>query len=1013
MPLSAGTRLGHYDVTALLGEGGMGQVWQATDTQLNRQVALKILPDAFAADPDRLARFKREAQILASLNHPNIAAIYGIEQAEGTRALVLELVEGPTLAERIKQGPIPVDEALPIAKQIAEALEAAHEAGVIHRDLKPANIKVREDGTVKVLDFGLAKALDPSPDADPSQSPTLTAAATQMGVIMGTAAYMSPEQATGQTADKRSDVWSFGVILFEMLTGQRLFTGETVSHVLASVLKTDPSWALLPADTPAAIQRLLKRSLERERKRRLPDVSVALLEIEEAASAPAQSESVGEALTPRVGWRQAGILVLGTLVVGSIVTGVAVWMLVRPPALPVSRFTIVPPQGVQPTLPRLSPDGRTLAFTGVGGTVSRNLECSSSPMRRGSAFMSATCRRERASGTRLSTGSSAISPRTGAAPRCRRSRRSLTGSATRGRQRAYGSTRTSTRASTPLAPRSPTHRWTHSRWSPIASMASGTTRCSLDEVGNFILIKVLTGVGGTVSQVYVQTLDQLEAVALQGAEGATVVDFAPDGQSLLIMEAGPAGVTPLAATVMRVPVTGGTPTRIGSGMGLSAWGRDDTFVLGGLFGLRLVRASGGEETRLTTVGEEQITHFVTTFLPHGRAVLFYSFGGRDPSVAVYDFETGEGTDLIPGTSPMFVPSGHLVFWRDGSLWAVPFDPDRLEVRGDPVLVVDGVQSFSSGVAAYTVADNGTLVYLPAEATTSTVGWVNREGAMTTPLFEGQGLAWPALSPDGTRVAFQRPARPDGEDVWIRDLSNELETKLTETSGFNQWPIWMPDGQTVTFASDLLSGGFHPHARPVDLSRDTQLLTRTGIISAPGSWTPDGQTLVYHAGFADSYGDIWTLTVGADPMEFFSTDFNELHPRLSPNGKWLAYVSDRTGENRVYVQAFPEGGAIQPISTGPGSQALWSRTGRELFYRNGDQLWAVEVETEPGFTAETPTLLFEAPYAAGTLGLGYPSYDVSLDGQQFLMVREDSPSETRGYVMVQNWHEELKRLVPLN
>ena len=890
MVLSPGTRLGHYDVTALLGEGGMGQVWQATDTRLNRQVALKILPEAFAEDLDRLARFQREAQILASLNHPNIAGIHGIEddEAEGRRALVLELVKGPTLADRIAQGPIPIDEALPIARQIAEALDAAHEQGVIHRDLKPANIKVKDDGTVKVLDFGLAKALDPASGgatADPSQSPTLTVAATQMGVIMGTAAYMSPEQASGQAADRRSDVWSFGVVLFEMLTGQRPFTGETVSHVLASVLKTDPSWALLPADTPAAIQRLLKRSLERKRKRRLPEVSVALLEIEEATSAQAHSVSADQTSKPRAGWRQAGPLVLGMFIVGSVVTGVAVWMLVRPPAPPVSRFTIMPPQGVQPGLPRLSPDGRTLAFTGVGGTV---------------------------------------------------------------------------------------------------------------------------------SQVYVQTLDQLEAVALSGTEGTTVVDFSPDGQSLLAMGAGSAaGAIPqLAAVVTRIPLTGGRPTRIGQGRGLSAWGPDDTVVMGGLLGLRLGRTSGGEQTRITTVGEEEISHYVTTFLPHGRAVLFYTFGGRDPAVSAYDFETGERTDFIQGTSPMFVPSGHLVFWRDGALWAVPFDPDRLEVRGDPVLVVEGVQSFNSGVAAYTVADNGTLVYLPADATTSTLGWVNREGAMTTPLVEDQGLAWPALSPDGTRVAFQRSARPSGEDIWILDLLRGSEMKLTETSGFNQWPIWMPDSQTVTFASDLLGGGFHPHARPVDLSRDTELIARTGLLSAPGSWTSDGQTLVYHA-VPESSGDIWTVTLGADPVEFFATDFNELHPRLSPNGKWLAYVSDRTGENKVYVQAFPEGGSVFPISTGPGSQAIWSPTGRELFYRNGDQLWAVEVETESGLNPGAPTVLFDAPYATDTLGLGYPSYDVSLDGQQFLMVRNNSPNETRGYVIIQNWHEELKRLVPVD
>ena len=295
-------RIGRYDVTALLGEGGMGQVWQATDTQLNREVALKILPDAFASDPDRLARFKREAQILASLNHPNIAAIYGIEEAEGTRALVLELVEGPTLADRIGKGAIPLDEALPIAKQIAEALEAAHEAGVIHRDLKPANIKVREDGTVKVLDFGLAKALDTAPGSDPDQSPTLTAAATQMGVIMGTAAYMSPEQASGATVDKRADIWSFGVVLFEMLSGRPLFTGESVSHTLAAVLRAEPDWRALPVSVPPAIRRLLRRCLERGRKRRLQHIGDARIEIGRATRRPvdrkggkqSQSEAKGD-----------------------------------------------------------------------------------------------------------------------------------------------------------------------------------------------------------------------------------------------------------------------------------------------------------------------------------------------------------------------------------------------------------------------------------------------------------------------------------------------------------------------------------------------------------------------------------------------------------------------------------------------------------------------------------------------------------------------------------------------
>ena len=339
MPLSPGTRLGHYDVTALLGEGGMGQVWQATDTQLNRQVALKILPDAFAADPDRLARFTREAQILASLNHPNIAAIFGIEEAKGTRALVLELVEGPTLADRIAKGPIPLDEALPIAKQIAEALEAAHEAGVIHRDLKPANIKVREDGTVKVLDFGLAKALDPNPDADPSQSPTLTAAATQMGVIMGTAAYMSPEQAKGKTVDKRADIWAYGAVLFEMLTGKKLFDAGDVSEMLASVLIKDPDISSIGSHVPAHIRSVLRQCLVKDPKDRLRDIGDVRLAMTGAFETTV-SAAAGPTAGPRLQVWQRPWPVLATVVTAVILSALTVWSLTRPGVPPVTRFSI-------------------------------------------------------------------------------------------------------------------------------------------------------------------------------------------------------------------------------------------------------------------------------------------------------------------------------------------------------------------------------------------------------------------------------------------------------------------------------------------------------------------------------------------------------------------------------------------------------------------------------------------------------------------------------------------------
>ena len=285
MALAAGARVGVYEILSALGAGGMGEVYRARDAKLNRDVAIKVLPDSFATDPERLARFQREAQVLASLNHPNIAAIYGFEHTDGLQALVLELVEGPTLADRIAQGPIPLEEALPIARQIAGALEAAHDQGIIHRDLKPANIKLRPDGTVKVLDFGLAKAMDPIGSAtNVSQSPTITSPATmtRAGIILGTAAYMSPEQAAGKTADKRSDLWAFGVVVLEMLTGQPAFTGETVSHVLAAVLKSDPDWSTLPAETPPAVRRLLRRCLTKDRKRRLDSAAAAQLEIDDA-----------------------------------------------------------------------------------------------------------------------------------------------------------------------------------------------------------------------------------------------------------------------------------------------------------------------------------------------------------------------------------------------------------------------------------------------------------------------------------------------------------------------------------------------------------------------------------------------------------------------------------------------------------------------------------------------------------------------------------------------------------
>ena len=531
MTLSAGTRLGHYDVTALLGEGGMGQVWQATDTQLGREVALKILPDAFAADPDRLARFKREAQILASLNHPNIAAIYGIEESEGTRALVLELVEGPTLADRISQEPVPVDEALLIAKQIAEALEAAHEAGVIHRDLKPANIKVREDGTVKVLDFGLAKALDPNPEGDPSQSPTLTAAATQMGVIMGTAAYMSPEQARGKPVDKRADIWAFGAVLYEMLSGKRVFDGRDVSETLAGVIKSEAPWEALPNDTPATLNTVLRRCLEKEPKHRIRDMT----------------RGTFTRVTTDAGFDRAPI-----------------WTL----------------------------DGSRLVFESDRG------------------------------GTRELF-------------------------------------------------------WT-------------------------------------------------------------------------------------------------------------------------------LPASGGEQRQLTTLAAGEVAHFFPEFLPNDRAVLFEIWTGERESsqIAVYDSDVTEHRTLLPGMSPQLAASGHLVFWRYDALWAVRFDPERLEVQGTPVPVVEGVGAMFDGNGHYGLGADGTLLYVPPprSAARRSLVWVDRQGNETPLASEPRSYNSLQLSPSDSKIVVEvgestgALARTGGNtDIWTYDLQEARLTRFTLDPAEDRLPLWTPDG----------------------------------------------------------------------------------------------------------------------------------------------------------------------------------------------------------------------------
>ena len=713
MPLSPGSKLSVYEVTAKIGAGGMGEVYRAHDTTLDRDVAIKVLPDAFATDPERLARFEREAKVLASLNHPNIAAIYGLEKSGETPALVLELVEGPTLADLIspspglrpssppegeggKGKPLPLEEALPVARQIAEALEAAHEQGIIHRDLKPANVKVKSDGTVKVLDFGLAKALGPDlSDVEAANSPTMTmtAAATKMGVIMGTAAYMSPEQAKGRQVDKRADIWAFGVVLYEMLTGRQAFGGTDISETLASVLKTDLNLDTLPADTPRALRRVLSRCIQKDRSHRSRDIGDVRLDLDEALAAPGEEDETVEAapVAQPVLWQRPIPALLAVVAVAA-VSGLAVWSLMPRPDRPVTRFALTTP-----------PDG-PLALSGSQQDLAISPD-----------------------GARVVYSSGSQDPR--------------------GRQ------------------------------------------------------------------LFIRDVSELEAVPVRGTEGGANPFFSPDGGWIGFRDARDGRLKKVSALGGPAVVICDCTANVMRG---ATWGPDDMVVFATVNspGLMMVSAAGGAAEELTRSGQDGDLHIWPEYLPDGRAVLFTIWSGSEESaqVAVLSLETGAVDVLLSGGSnPHYVSTGHIVYGVGGTIRAVGFDVDRLELTSDnPIPVVENVGTKTSGVSNFGVSNDGSLVYIRGSAmggTGVTPVWVDRRGQVE----EIDGVptgryADLSLSPDGGWLAVARGTDQDAMDIWTLDLSRRTLTRVTTAPGIDQSPLWTPDGQRIVFASNRDGGG---------------------------------------------------------------------------------------------------------------------------------------------------------------------------------------------------------------
>ena len=908
MALSIGTRIGSYEIIGTLGAGGMGEVYRARDTRLKRDVALKILPESFATDPDRLARFQREAEVLASLNHPNIAAIHGLEESNGTRALVMELVEGETLADRIAHGPIPVDEALAIAKQIAEALEAAHEKGIIHRDLKPANIKLRPDGTVKVLDFGLAKALEPTsaPGVDATASPTITSPAmmTGVGVLLGTAAYMSPEQARGKAVDKRSDIWAFGCVLYEMLTGRRAFSGDEVSDVLASVLAREPDWTLLPDGFSPVLVTFLKRCLHKDRKHRIGDAQSLRLALEgvfdtdAGRAGPSQIERSPPDRRPTM--RRVAAASAAAVAVGGLLGGTAVWWLTRPASPRVFRTEVT-----------------------TGGATALNL---AGPAR------------------------------------------------------------------------------------DIAMTPDGSRI-------------VYRGLG----QLLVRAVDQLEPVPIKGVGNPYDLFVSPDGQWIGFFD---------GTLLKKVAVTGGPPVTI---LNAGAVGRGATWVDNGtiLFataanetGLQRVSADGGSPTALTTpdpkLGEGD--HVLPQLLPGGGGVLLTvtpSNGSADDAqVAVLDLRTGVKKTLIRGGSAaQYVSSGHLVYSVAGTLRAVPFDVQSLEVRGTAVPVVPQLVAKIGGSADFALAGNGTLAYVPTAVTTSTrntLVWVDRQGREEPLAAPERAYLYPRLSPDGTRVAVA--IADQQQDIWFWELTRNTLTRFTFDPGPDSYPVWTPDGRRLIFGS---ARGGEPNLfwQAADGSGTTERLTNSPLNQQAFSVSPDGSRVIFREGGVPY--DLHMLRLGRErqSVRLFQTPFNEVNAEVSPDGRWLAFESDESGQREVHVRPFPDvGGGRWQVSTGGGSRPLWARNGEELFYLNdsGDEaaLMSVRVQNSATWTASTPARLFAGRFfhvvVQGQLGQGR-TYDVAPDGKRFLMIKVGGTdaAEAARIIVVQNWTEELKRLVPVN
>jgi hypothetical protein len=882
--LHCGDRLGAYEIHSLVGAGGMGEVYKARDTRLDRTVALKILPAHLAADHDRYHRFEREARAVASLDHPHIGALYDVGQDEGLHFLVMQYLEGETLAARLARGHLPLDQVLRYAIEIAGALDHAHRHGIVHRDLKPANIVLTKSGA-KLLDFGLAKWRAESAAGIAHASSvraTVPDSFTAQGVLVGTLHYMAPEQLEGKEVDARTDLFAFGVVVYEMVTGKKAFDGDSSARVMAAILGTEPpALSTLRRATPPALDHLVQTCLAKDRDDRWQSARDLRNQLQWIAGS-AGGEYLQATPPPRWNHRRVVLATLVGMLVGGVVAVSLLWHRVRVltalPQVRVTRSTVpIPPAAYLPRMGlAISPDGAHLAY---------------------------------------------------------------------------------------VAER----------------------------------------------RILLRTLDELDWKPIAGTDDALGLFFSPDGRWLGFFANG---------KLKKVGVGGGAPQVIcetEAPFG-ATWGPNDSIVFtdGHRAGLSIVSASGGTPRVLTLPDrvKQEKSHRYPQFLPGGKAVLFNIVSADltsfdDARIAVLSLDTGHWKALLDGgTNPAFAATGHLIFSRGASLFAVPFDVTRLQIGGQPAPVLEHVRSTAgSGSVAFTLSDNGLLAYVQGDRTGNdrTVVSVDRQGNAEALIDARREFLSAYLSPDGHQIAVTIAEAND--QIWLYDLTRHTLTPLT-FAWDNRVSAWTPDGKRITFSSDR-AGPYNLYWQAPTGNGVAERLTESANGQGDdGDWSPDGRFFVFHDDLPATHPDLSTLDMesGRSVRPLIATRFTELDPKFSPDGRWLAYDSDDSGREEVYVRSFPDLGSRWQVSTDGGIVPVWDRQGKELFYWNPgtETMMAVAVQTRPAFKASAPRPLFHGHYAIW-------NYDITPDGRRFIMIRP-GPSEAplTQITLVQNWFEELKR-----